>query len=280
MLWLTVLVSGWAVAEDTETHPFSGVTCVHHSQTAPEALDYFLVRIDLRNPHIRFTTTPSNGPEPNDTRRQTTLEFVRQTGAQLGINANYFSMEQEKDTDVLGLAVSDGKVVSPWDTSGMACGVNIAKDNKVTFIERVKQKGTETNPPCALYNAVAGRQRLVKDGKLVAENGGERHPRTAVGHTAKNEFLMLVADGRLPGHSVGMTIHELAVTMQAAGAEDAIALDGGGSATLVIAAPEPRVVNVPMPTQAPSIIPATPPGIQRENGNNIAVFAAPVGAKP
>ena len=69
-----------------------------------------------------------------------------------------------------------------------------------------------------------------------------------------------------------MTIRELADTMQAAGATEAIALDGGGSATLVLANPVPHVENVPMTLKTPMGFQAKPPGIQRENGNNLAVF--------
>ncbi len=280
-LILALALCGGAWAQDTVTRPFSGVTCIHHEQQAPEPLAWFLVRVDLANPKIRFITTKSNGDAPRDTRTQTTLEFAKETGAQIAINANYFTFDGDANTDLLGLAVSEGTVVSPWDNSGSACAVNISKDNKVTFINRVQESGTNTQPPVTLYNAVSGRYWLVKDNKVVPETGGERHPRTAIGRSATNELLMLIVDGRSGNHSVGMTIRELADATKTLGAVEAIALDGGGSATLVLADPLPHVLNVPMPLQAPAGMPATPPGIQRENGNNLAVFAAPAeGAAP
>lgn len=280
-LLIATLVCGCAWAQDTVTHPFSGVTCIHHEQKDPSSLAFFLVRIDLKDPNIRFVTTKPNGDAPRDTHTQTTLEFVKETGAQIGINANYFTFDGDANTDLLGLAVSEGVVVSPWDNSGSACAVNIGKDNKVTFVNRAAESGTETVPPVSLYNAISGRYWLVKEGKVAPEPGGERHPRTAIGLSDANELLLLIVDGRLDTHSVGMTIRELADAIKAMGAVEAIALDGGGSATLVLADPTPHVVNVPLPRQAPAGMTAGPPGVQRENGNNLAVFAAPAqGAAP
>ena len=59
----------------------------------------------------------------------------------------------------------------------------------------------------------------------------ERHPRTAIGWNAGNYFLVEV-DGRQENLSVGMTLDELADYMARLGCEEAMNLDGGGSATL------------------------------------------------
>lgn len=58
----------------------------------------------------------------------------------------------------------------------------------------------------------------------------ERHPRSAVGWNSQNFFLIEV-DGRQK-FSVGMTLDELGVYMRKLGCDEAISLDGGGSATL------------------------------------------------
>ena len=50
------------------------------------------------------------------------------------------------------------------------------------------------------------------------------------------------------------------------GVTDALSLDGGGSTTLAIADPVPRVVNVPVGLQ-------DAPGTLRPVGSNLAVFA-------
>jgi len=274
------LLTVFACAHDASRELFEGVRLIHVRKEAPEPLSYFLVSIDLAAPGLRFTTTAPNGDAPRDTWTETTRDFVGSTGAQLGINASFFSYDNEPHTDVLGLAVSDGVKYSPW-SRGLPYGVNFSKDNAVTFIEPASPAptGYESRPSVPLYNAVAGNLRIVRDGKNTTVPEGKRHPRTAVGLTKDNTLLLLVVDGRHPEYSVGMTAHELAETLLRHGARDAINLDGGGSSTLVVADPEPRVVNVPLPFDLPEGAAVPERGIERKVGNNIAVFARPVKAE-
>jgi hypothetical protein len=60
----------------------------------------------------------------------------------------------------------------------------------------------------------------------------ERHPRCALGIGA-SELLAVCCDGRRSGVDRGLTLGELARLLISFGAEEAINLDGGGSATLV-----------------------------------------------
>ena len=59
----------------------------------------------------------------------------------------------------------------------------------------------------------------------------ERHPRTAIGWNERYFYLVTV-DGRQPRLSVGMTLEELARYMIGLGCQEAMNLDGGGSATM------------------------------------------------
>lgn len=84
---------------------------------------------------------------------------------------------------------------------------------------------------------------LVKDGKKVSikvkrdsdsyiySSMEERHPRSAIGWNDEYYFLVSV-DGRQAGVSEGMTLQELSAEMLKIGCEQAMNLDGGGSATL------------------------------------------------
>ncbi len=109
---------------------------------------------------------------------------------------------------------------------------------------RIDLKGDGEPAWREVMEAVAGGPWLVRDGKPVPpeeyERAGfnrsfweRRHPRTAVGRTAKGEMLWLVVDGR-QAHSQGATLPELAQLMLRYGAVEAINLDGGGSSTLVV----------------------------------------------
>ena len=87
-------------------------------------------------------------------------------------------------------------------------------------------KGTET--------ALGGGPALVRGGKSLHVNGSSpRQPRTAIGWN-KTNFFMVVVDGRQRDLSVGMTYSELADYMAKIGCEEALNLDGGGSATFWI----------------------------------------------
>jgi Phosphodiester glycosidase len=67
-----------------------------------------------------------------------------------------------------------------------------------------------------------------------------RYPRAALG-LAGRDLVAVVCDGRSDADA-GMTMTELAATMAALGCEDAINLDGGGSASLIV---DGRLVNTP-----------------------------------
>lgn len=62
---------------------------------------------------------------------------------------------------------------------------------------------------------------------------GERAPRTAIGYNAAGDLMTIVIDGRNAPISVGATYHEVAQMFLQRGFTYAIALDGGGSATLL-----------------------------------------------
>ncbi|HEY8103170.1 MAG TPA: phosphodiester glycosidase family protein [Gaiellaceae bacterium] len=91
-----------------------------------------------------------------------------------------------------------------------------------------------------IADAVGGGPVLVRNGGPVfraqeaftSSQLSPRNPRTGVGQLADGRIMMVVADGRRPGYSVGMTNFELAQTLVRLGAVTASAFDGGGSTTL------------------------------------------------
>ncbi len=81
--------------------------------------------------------------------------------------------------------------------------------------------------------AIGGGPALVHEGQAMKWNGviHLRHPRTALGWDKEWIYLVEV-DGRQSGLSVGMTLAELADYMIKIGCQEAMNLDGGGSATV------------------------------------------------
>ncbi len=251
-------------AEDTKTQPFPGVRYVHRHTTEPREIDMHIVLIDLNEPGVKLITTGANGDRPGETDLETTRTFVKRTGAQIGINSGFFE-RRSPGADLSSLAVSDGVNVSDWGT-WIRDAVNIGADNSVTFVTRAKDDttGYMTAPKVDLFNAMAGNARLLRDGVVLPGKGGDTtYPQTAVGHTADHRLILFVSGGRQPGFSEGMTYEEVATVLKKFGAVDAIAFDGGGSATMVMVAEktgEPRVRNRPSDGQ------------ERAVGNNLGVL--------
>ncbi len=120
-----------------------------------------------------------------------------------------------------------------------------------------------------VQHAIGGRLRLLKNGEInqtIAEmhNAEKKHtpgkrtpllnlshePRTALGYNADRLFLV-VADGRQPQYSTGLTLYELASILIELGATEAINLDGGSSSTFVV---NDTVVNKPSGQQERDVL--------------------------
>ena len=270
-------------AEDTVTQPFVGILLHEITYDRPRPLVIRVAEIDLTEEGISFLVTPGNGDpngdEPgdpnNETTRQTTLKFLNEQNAQLAINASFFGMGT-LDTDNVGLVVSNGEHVSPF--RGDWTAINIDQHNRPTLIKGKEDTYEITAPrtprdQVQLYNAVSGSDHIVTDGQPTTDDrefSTTAHPRTAIGFTDHNTLLLVTVDGRQPGFSEGIPLNELAQLMIELGAVQALNLDGGGSTTMAIADPEPRVLNFPSSKDKEGT-----PGVLRMNGTNLAVFARP-----
>jgi len=72
------------------------------------------------------------------------------------------------------------------------------------------------------------------EGFAPATHSNVRHPRSAVALTGDGRVLLVTVDGRQPGYSAGMTMHELSHFLRTLGVRDGLSLDGGGSSQFVI----------------------------------------------
>jgi hypothetical protein len=135
----------------------------------------------------------------------------------------------------------------------------ISEDNEVSFNE----------PRGGVYNAISGDRIVLSRGDIpssLPENDSPQ-PRTAIGIDEQGEtMLILVADGRQPFYSDGVTLAELAAIMQGYGMHTALNLDGGGSSTLVVEGflGFANVLNSPVDRSIP--------GLQRPVGNHLGIW--------
>jgi len=148
-------------------------------------------------------------------------------------------------------AVASGRLMIP--PNGYVLAVNRAD---ATLLTRHVRPGEPVHlsidlaPDLALITALGGGPRLVAQGRPFVPFAREwfasrlfavRAPRTAVGITAPGKLLFVTVDGG-GRRNTGMTLPELARLMVQLGAVDAMNLDGGGSATMVVGG---RTVNEP-----------------------------------
>ena len=256
---------------------FLGVDYRREVHDEPRPLVVHIITVDLSAPGIGLTVTPAE-ERPIKGRRlraRKVSTFLAEVNAQLAVNANYFLpfhaawpwdyYPQEGDpVDVVGISASQGDHFSQKRWHGAT--LYISGDNRPTFGKPVGQ----------VFNAVSGKQYLLRDGKPSRLQQPEPpNPVLGLGLTKNARKLVLVmADGRQPLYSEGMTLPELTSMLLKHNAHDAIQLDGGGSTALVIqdADGQPRVLNSPIHTRIP--------GRQRPVANHLGIFAGKIAQTP
>ncbi len=284
--------SGSLAAEESVERPFVGVEHIIRTETSPRPLRIHVVKIDLTAPGIRFKLTPPAGKR--GTVRQTTLDFMKQEGAQIAVNGHFFIPFPTTDSDVwlVGFAASGGVVYSGCEKPAQSYAIvaaapalNIDAANRATIVhcDPASEDGKRVLEPVAIGTAVAGSAQIVTGGvKSVPGYAGPltpggpgnfseeqswydlRNARTAIGLSQDGRTLILfTVDAR--GGSAGMSGGEVAdMLIRDYGVHDALNLDGGGSTTLVMkdTAGKASIVNTPSDN---------PQG--RAVGSNLAVFA-------
>ncbi len=109
---------------------------------------------------------------------------------------------------------------------------------------------------------------LVEQGKVVdGLDTSQFNPRTAIGMNKNGRYMILVVvDGRQPFYSEGVTFTKLAELLISQGANIAMALDGGGSSTMVVEGKngEPVILNSPIDNYIP--------GRERPVANHLGIF--------
>lgn len=249
---------------------FTGVRLLSRSTKTPRPLRYHLVQLDPTADGLSFVTTAPHGPDlPRQTTRQTTRAFLEEHSLQLAINTHFFKPWPAEDAyaDLIGLAAHQGQIFNAFQPNWEQAFV-IDIDGAAHIVEKdpADPDGKTPRPPVSIQEAVGTNERIVRDGQNTA-TWTDLHPRTAVGVTEVGHVIFAIVDGRQEGTSEGMSTLEVADILIEVGVVDGINLDGGGSTTLVVADPEPRLVNTPIGILVP--------GTERRVGSNLGVRAQP-----
>ena len=232
-----------------------------------------VLRVDLLDPDVRFTSTPRSEnylPDIEETLGLTTSHFLIRNGVQAAINGNWFapccSDWDGLAEDIWGLAISSNVVVSAQDTETFSTSMLISPDNVPTMI------GTNWPPANTdgAYTALSGKNPLLYQGRYVGTNVLVA-PRTAIGHSQDKRYLFLLTiDGRQPGYSDGAADLDTAAWMSRFGASDAQNLDGGGSTTMAVSDGQGGAIVLNRPIHEGI------PGLERVVANHLGIFAKPL----
>jgi hypothetical protein len=222
----------------------------HEVYTLPQSVVYTLL-IPVGK---QFSVVPAIAPSAN-----TIEEFAVEHGAIAAINGGFFDPENLKSTSSVvldGEQVADprddellvnnpqlipylDKIFNRTELRQYRCGQTIRYD--ISLHEQA------VSPDCELLNALGGGPRLlpeltsvqegfwhVVDGQILRDPLGIERPnaRSAVGITREGDIVvaMVAQQPEAPANS-GMTLQELADFLKNLGAEQAMNLDGGGSAS-------------------------------------------------
>lgn len=157
------------------------------------------------------------------------LNYLDKYDAIVGINANGFQDYEGKGLggEIIGCSISQGEY---WGNHSFSSYTTIGFDNENRLIV-----GKLSNPEdYNLRDAGQFKPALIINGEdLIKGTGGwGMQPRTIVAQREDGVVIFLVADGRQPGHSIGMTMGEAAELLLKYGAVTAAACDGGSSSVL------------------------------------------------
>ena len=149
-----------------------------------------------------------------------------------GINASGFDYSEEFGYIPSGIVIMDGKVV--WDSKLPKYGgiIGFTRDNILVLTKSTSEEAINMG----IKDAVSFGPFLIVNGEPAQFKGNGGYgiaPRTAIGQRKDGIVLMLVIDGRRPGHSLGVDMVELTNILLRYGAYNASNLDGGGSSSIV-----------------------------------------------
>jgi len=216
-------------AEQRTTRPYPGVVHLHRTE---HAQDYHLLILAPRAMEAVSTD--------QDQAWSVVSEFAKKTGAQIAINANFFSR-----TESCGFTAGEGHL---WTAVYEGCPMTMAffRNGATRIVSGGARKDPGLPTIAGLVAAVSGRPRLVEKARpspTLERFASIRHPRTAVGLKKNGALVILVADGRREA-ALGFTGPEMSEIFIREGVVDAFNLDGGGSTTLYIEA-EGGILNRP-----------------------------------
>lgn len=261
---------GRPVPVATKYEIYEGVTYRRIVEYLPHAMIAHVIIIDRKIAEPKFFVTPPDDIEGGVLAARTTSQFLDEFGVQIAINGDgFFPWHSNGPADYYPHV---GEAVTPngFSASGGDMyydGLGDPRAEPILYFSK-RNELSFNREPNKIFHAIAGDRMLILGGEIVLGLDNEiLHPRTAIGVNRNGRYIYLVVvDGRQPFYSTGATFQELAQVLKELGAHYAMALDGGGSSTLVIQNEngETQILNSPIDSYIP--------GRERPVANHVGVY--------
>ncbi len=155
-------------------------------------------------------------------------DYLEKENAVVGVNASGFidTGGVSLGGEISGMCVSQGEYWGSYKSKYTLIGF----DNE----DRLIVGGTDDWEQYNIRDGMQFRPTLILNGEKVVEDsaGWGLQPRTTIGQCANGVVLILVADGRQVGYSLGATMEDCADILLEYGAVTAAACDGGSSSVI------------------------------------------------
>ena len=178
--------------------------------------------------------TGRNWAMTETTKQAQSMQTRRKTNVVGAINAGGYDMSNGRPS---GAFIMSGTQIN--EPTGTTFWIDASGDAHITDAQKCNAALAEGN----VLEAVASFGDIFVDGHARSDlDNSTRASRTAIGIKADGTVVMFMVDGRQAPYSVGMTMAEVAASMEDLGCVQAINLDGGGSTTLYFRG---EVINMP-----------------------------------
>lgn len=209
--------------------------CFYSDNTIP--VRWHMARITLNTPGLELVTYPEPEQMQPDTgifTGITTHQFLKQANVQLAVNGSPFEYPHgflSSSRENTGIYIAAGEPLSPPIDRYSAVFFYTQTNGDV----RAALSRTQSDVPETAETALGGFFYILDNNEIIPFSAASLNSRTAAGIAADGSILYLLCiEGEQKHISTGVTFEETALILQAAGAVQAIQLDGGGSSSLSI----------------------------------------------
>ena len=219
--------SGLSTASSTDRTYDDGNVKVSISTVRAYDTDIYIADVQVTSAEYLKTAFAQNAYGRN--LKETTSDMAEENNAILAINGDYYGFRDD------GYVLRNGVLYREQASAGTdalvayADGTLAAADQDEISAQELAESGA--------WQVLSFGPTLIEDGAIAVDANDEvdraraSNPRTAIGMISPLHYIVVVSDGRTDS-SEGLSLYQLALVMQEAGAEFAYNLDGGGSSTL------------------------------------------------